>query len=120
MSGLINKPIAEGNYLLLCKQSGEGCDYTIACGTAVINLGPCPSDKQATDKAFAEFGPDGMGLTGERRLSEAVLVQVRVLPFDLGAVYRRLKEAKDRERNAAEKARELKQLEDLEKKYRVQ
>lgn len=120
MSGLTKKPISDGDYLLLCKQSGEGCDYTIGCGIAVVNIGPCLSDKQAADKAFAEFGPDGMGLTGERRLSEAVLVQVRVVPFDLGAVYRRLKEAKDRERDAAEKARELKQLEDLEKKYRVQ
>lgn len=118
MSGLTKKPIGEGDYLLLCKQSGEGCDYTIACGTAVINLGPCLSDEQAADKAFAEFGPDGMGLTGERRLSEAVLVQGRVVPFDLGAVYRLMEEAEERERAAKEKARELKQLEDLEKKYR--
>ena len=64
MSGLTKKPISDGDYLLLCKQSGEGCDYTIGCGVAVINLGPCPSDEQAADKAFAQFGPDGMGLTG--------------------------------------------------------
>ena len=43
---------------------------------------------------------------------------MRVVPFDLGAVYRRIKEAEERERAAEERARELKQLEDLEKKYR--
>lgn len=118
MSSMTKKPIADGDYLLLCKQSGEGCDYTIGCGMAVINLGPCLSGEQAADKAFAQFGPDEMGLTGERQLSEAVLVQVRRVPFDLDVTYRLIKEAEQRERDSQKKEAELKLLEALEKKYR--
>lgn len=119
MSGkLTEKPIADGDYLLLCKQSGEGCDYTIGCGVAAVNLGPCRSPEQAADKALAQFGPDGMSFTDERRLSQAVLVQVRAVPFDLAAVYRRMDEEEKRAAFEREKARELRMLEDLEKKYR--
>lgn len=76
-------------------QEGEGCDYTISCGTKAIKLKGSTKDECAqelVDLIKDEYSHD------ERRLESAKLVELRET-IDLGGLYGAL-EAEEARRNA--------------------
>ena len=81
-------------FYLYRKQSGEGCDYTIGCASALN-----PLKAETLDAAIVEASdPDEYGLAAddERELKEAMIFAAPVHVFDLEQL-----------RNAAEAESEL-------------
>jgi hypothetical protein len=73
-------------YLLIRKQRGEGCDYTIGCGTAINSLGAATAADALTEAKQLLFGDDPEHYDvkhDEHRLRNATIVQVvQAVPLD--------------------------------------
>ena len=101
-------------YLAVLYQAGEGCDYTIACGTKVIQL-----DAQTWDDAVAEAQQTIIGeYRDDRTLSRMRIVEVtRHFEAPVRAWYADLDRAELEEQNAQQKEQRRKAYERLKHEF---
>lgn len=108
-------------YYLIMQQKGEGCDYSIGCGTKVKWLKGDTLDeaKQAVVEYFSGDGSNGYGPGEHHELEDAMIVRFEwdALPI--------LKEklafdraAEDAEIKKVQEARERAELDRLQRKYK--
>ena len=72
MQNDLNQPSEQKNqYLALLTQAGEGCDYTIHCGTKIVSL-----RAETKPEAIEEAKVLLRNYTGDRRLSKLSILEV--------------------------------------------
>lgn len=106
-------------FLVLMKQSGQGCDYTIGCGIKWKHL-EAPSLEEATVSAVSWVRDYGWGNRSHHNVTEATLIPyeaaIDLSPLLDADVAREKREAAEREREQTEEADKAK-LRELRAKY---
>ena len=108
-----NESISNNKYILVIKQKGEGCDYTIGCGqtSVLLNASSYEEAKQESKQTIIE------NYTGEFELKKAIICQIQG-DIDLNQIYSELREKKIREKTSKDEERERIELERLKKKFK--
>lgn len=100
-------------YIAVLHQAGEGCDYTIACGTRVEHL-----DATSWDEALAEAEALLSEYDGERSLDDiTVYATTQRQAIDVRAGYKKVDERKAAAESARQEAVEREILAKLSVKY---
>jgi hypothetical protein len=97
------------SYWLVMKQEGEGCDYSIGCGTRVVDLHTTDLDT-ANLNAIQELDDIGVGYSKEHQLSQAFIVSVVQDVMPLVYVLKDQYERKARDEERAIKKAQLERL----------
>jgi len=102
---------------VLVMQQGGGCDYTIACGTKVVNLAADNDDEavEAAEQVMDDHG--GFGDYECRVDSARILKVVGSVPFDVKAIRAERKAEAEKEAAAEKEAEERAEFERLKGKF---
>lgn len=112
-------------FLVIFMQEGEGCDYTIGCGTRVVAIEAVSLEAAALhvsrldeNAPAGSLGDLGAHEGGEREMRSVLIVPAdNVLPLDLTAVYGQERARKKREEEEAKDAIDRENYERLKRKY---
>jgi hypothetical protein len=97
-------------YLAIVNQRGEGCDYTIGCGTAVSVVMEAETIEEATARVLAEWPP--WSHYGERDIARVTIYEVAAVHDIAPALTAEVERLKG-EHKAAERAEKMRVLEKL-------
>jgi hypothetical protein len=100
-------------YVIVMKQAGEGCDYTIGCGMRMVEIGDFDRPEQAIEAGTKKFRElhTYYGLGGEER--ELSFVGTFCLMQDLMPLYQQIGREKQEVADAEARAAKRQQLEKL-------
>ena len=99
-------------YVAEVEQRGEGCDYTIGCGTAVSVVMEAESLEEVTAKVLAEWPP--WSSYGERDIARVTIYEVAAVHDIAGALAAEVERLKG-EHKAAQQAEKMRKIAALQK-----
>ena len=108
-------------YTVILRQAGEGCDYTIGCGVSVSEYdldatNPTAAIKELTDVLIEE----GAFSNPDQEISEGYIVPSEaVIELDIKGIVKRMRDQRAEEERQIAEAKERKELERLQRKYRT-
>lgn len=97
-------------FVAIVKQQGEGCDYTIGCGTAVSVVMEADTIEEATARVLAEWPP--WSPHGERDIARVTIYEVAAV-HDIGPALAAEVERLKAEHAAATRAEKVREIEKL-------
>jgi len=105
-------------YVAYMKQAGEGCDYTIGCGT-VVKFMKSDNIQDAKKEAREILEYYGCNPGSERELSDFLIFEIKETFDFLDEFYSDIIRSKELEKMRILKDKELKELKRLQNKYQM-
>jgi uncharacterized small protein (DUF1192 family) len=99
-------------FVAIVNQRGDGCDYSIGCGTAVSVVMEAESIEEATARVLAEWPP--WSPHGERDIARVTIYEVAAA-HDIGAALAAEVERLKGEHKAAQQAEKMRKIAALQK-----
>jgi hypothetical protein len=99
-------------YIMLLKQSGEGCDYTIGCGM-LWEVVETENIQEKIRETLEDFGADGTGDVLFTRMVFVPFDAATVVDVDLDKIYRQIRDDKDQQASKDNEEKERAEYERL-------